>query len=319
MKTLVLSMISIAATVAAMTACTSESDPINDIQDPKDAKTEIKLSAGVINVETKAQINPDPITGTSFTKTVKLLRNDVPAKETAREWNTADPKDTPIAGTAVTLDNVHKFYTGDNYTYFIGYYPAGTYTNGVVTYTGLDGTSDIICTDETEVGSKATPAVNPSLNFKHMLSQIQINIQGDKAAHTAFGSITKIELVDIPTSLDLTLGTTASITQKGADKTNIIVFEGSQELKPDAQSAGVIPMIFNGGNTALGTSSAPLTIKVTYGASKTADVIVNSMSTGLEQGKKHIITLNFKEKIDVEAALTDWDASSGEAGSGSVE
>ena len=66
MKTLVLSMISIAATVAAMTACTSESDPINDITNPKDAKVEIKLNAGVLGVETKAAIT----TSTTFIATI---------------------------------------------------------------------------------------------------------------------------------------------------------------------------------------------------------------------------------------------------------
>ena len=50
MKTLVLSMISIAATVAAMTACTSESDGIDDLT--KDAPVEIKMSAGVLNIVT---------------------------------------------------------------------------------------------------------------------------------------------------------------------------------------------------------------------------------------------------------------------------
>lgn len=319
MKTLVLSMISIAATLAAMTACTSESDPIDEAQ--KNAQTEIKLSAGVINVETKAQITPTPITGTSFTQTVKLLKCDVETDATARDWTLAtDPKDTPIAGTKVTLDNTHKYYVGEKYTYFIGYYPEGSYSSGIVSYTGLSGISDIICTDETNVGSKASPEASPSLKFKHMLSQVQIQIQGDLAAQAAFGAITKIELLNIPTALDLTLGTNASIAQKGADVENITIFEGSTTLSGSVTPVGAVPMIFNGGSTKFGTSSKPLTIQITYGSpSSTANVDVKTMTTGLEQGKKHIITLNFKEKIDVEASLADWDAVAGEGGSGEVE
>ena len=49
MKTLVLSMISIAATVAAMTACTSEGDPIDNIDNGQ--PVEIKLNAGVITTK----------------------------------------------------------------------------------------------------------------------------------------------------------------------------------------------------------------------------------------------------------------------------
>ena len=322
MKTLVLSMISIAATVAAMTACTSESDEIDDLN-PKDAKVEIKLNAGVVNVETKAQINPTPITGTTFVTpiTAKLLRLDVAAEATVRDWTTAaDPKDTNITGTAVTLDANHKYYDGDNYTYFVGYYPAGTYSDGIVSYTGLTGEEDIICTNETTVGSKASPATNPSLSFKHLLSQIEIQVKGDLAAQKAFGNITKVELVNIPTSLDLTLGTTAKLAENGTPvKENIIVFEGTQALTKEAASIGAIPMIFNGGTTPLGTSANALKIKITYGDSPTtSEVNVNSMTKGLESGKKHVITLDFKEKIDVSAALVDWDAS-GEAGNGSVE
>lgn len=77
MKTLVLSMISIAATVAAMTACTSESDPINDITNPKDAKVEIKLNAGVVNVETKTgPTNESEATKFGENITIQLLRWD---------------------------------------------------------------------------------------------------------------------------------------------------------------------------------------------------------------------------------------------------
>jgi len=51
MKTLVLSMISIAATIAAMTACTSEGDPIDNIDNGQ--PVEIKASAGIGEIITK--------------------------------------------------------------------------------------------------------------------------------------------------------------------------------------------------------------------------------------------------------------------------
>ena len=42
------------------------------------------------------------------------------------------------------------------------------------------------------------------------------------------------------------------------------------------------------------------------------------MTTGLETGKKHVITLSFKEKIEVSSAITEWDTSTGESGNGEV-
>ena len=62
MKTLVLSMISIAATIAAMTACTSESDPVDEVE----AQVPINLNAGVL--QTKAVIDAGENGGSPFTE-----------------------------------------------------------------------------------------------------------------------------------------------------------------------------------------------------------------------------------------------------------
>ena len=57
MKTLVLSMISIAATIAAMTACTSEGDPIDNIDNGQ--PVEIQLNAGVVTTKAAITSNAD--------------------------------------------------------------------------------------------------------------------------------------------------------------------------------------------------------------------------------------------------------------------
>ncbi|WP_449038231.1 fimbrillin family protein [Parabacteroides goldsteinii] len=325
MKTLVLSMISIAATVAAMTACTSESDPINDITNPKDAKVEIKLNAGVVNVETKAQIVPKPITGTTFSEAtqVPLLRLE---GATSPTWSTAtNPTNATITGSNVVLDDSQKFYPAESDTkvYFIGYYPStGSYTSGIVSYTGIVGETDILCTPETCVGSKHEPASSPSLQFNHMLSQVEIKLKGDVAAQNAFGKIKKIELVNIPTSLDLTLGSTIAIVAKNDSPIqNIAVYDNATgtNLTTTATTIGETAMIYNGGSQKYGTSANSLEIKITYGDTNTTSIVnVNNMTTGLETGKKHVITLSFKEKIEVSSAITEWDTSTGESGNGEV-
>lgn len=53
MKALVFNMLTIAATFAAMTACTSESDPVDEIN-PQDGKTPIEFRSSIMSVETKA-------------------------------------------------------------------------------------------------------------------------------------------------------------------------------------------------------------------------------------------------------------------------
>ena len=55
MKSLALSMLAIAS-IAAMSSCSSENDPVDEVIAGNQEKVEIKLSAGTIGVETKAPI-----------------------------------------------------------------------------------------------------------------------------------------------------------------------------------------------------------------------------------------------------------------------
>lgn len=57
MKTLVFNMLTIAATFAAMTACTSESDPVDEVQTK--GKTPIEFSSSILGVQTKAIVSDD--------------------------------------------------------------------------------------------------------------------------------------------------------------------------------------------------------------------------------------------------------------------
>lgn len=309
MKTLVLSMISIAATVAAMTACTSESDPVDEIVNPKDEKVEIKLNAGVVGIDTKAAITQNEGISSFNNVQVPLFRMDGTTDPT---WSSvSESVKTSINNSEVILDAAQQYYPASGNAYFIGYYseltPSSSNKN-IISFNNVDGTKDIICTDQTDAGSKVSPISNAKLVFNHMLSKVEIKIIGTAASISAFGNITKIELLEIPTSLDLTLNKKSSIAANNTPNAqSICLFEGSQAIPTtDAESVGAIPMIFNGGSSPYGTNDAPLKIKITTDKGETFDIQVKSITNGLENGKKHTITLTFKDKIGISSEITSW-------------
>lgn len=326
MKTLVLSMISIAATIAAMTACTSESDPINDITNPKDAKVEIKLNAGVVNVETKTAINQQEGISQFINQEIPLFRMNA---TTDPNWADVEASvNATINGTTVTLNDAQKYYDGSNNAYFIGYFSDianPTKNANVISFTSVDGTKDIICTDQINAGSNISPETDAKLIFKHMLAKIAIKVKGSTSSQNAFGKITQIELLNIPTALDLTLNKTATISANNPSPTNqtIILYEDNigKEISTatDGEAIGAIPMIYNGGTPGYGSSaSKPLTIKV-Y-TEKNVDGIeipIESITGGLLNGTKHTITLTFKDKISISSEITGWD-DNGNSGAGDV-
>lgn len=316
MKTLVLSMISIAATVAAMTACTSESDPINDITNPKDAKVEIKLGAGVAGIETKAITTNEGLT--AFTNaTVPLFRMDGSSDPS---WESVGASaNATINADNVKLDGDQLYYPTTENAYFIGYFSELTPSNitkNIISFTGVDGTKDIICTDQTDAGNKTTPK-NAKLTFKHMLSKVEIKVVGTAASVKAFGAITAIELSEMPESLDLTLDKISTIAANATPNAQTIsIFEGNQAITNTETTIGAIPMIFNGGTTPYGTQASPLKIKITTENGE-FPIEVKTITGGLENGKKHTITLTFKDQISISSEITPW-SNDGTGGTGEV-
>lgn len=327
MKNLVLSMLAIAS-ITAMNSCSSESDPIDEaINAGNQEKVEIKLSAGVVGVKTKTQVVPGNDITEFTNQKVPLFR--INSASTA-DWTTVgDAVEATINGTTVTLGDAHKYYDGDNKAFFIGYYSTitPTRTKNVLNFTGVDGTKDIICTNETDAGTKASTGTNAVLTFNHIVSKVAIKVEGTVAAQKAFGKITKINLLQIPTSINVTLGNTLSIAANTANATptDITLYEATgagagQELTTTPTAIGVTPIIFNGGtDKPYGTNENHLNIKVyTEEYIDGIDVKIQNITGGLELGKTHTITLTFKDRIGVTSSITGWEASSNE-GSDEIE
>lgn len=304
MKTLVLSMISIAATVAAMTACTSESDPVDEIVNPKDAKVEIKLSTGVGSITTKAtpieEFNNSDVT---------LLRQDISSDGNTDWGSNTVSEEYQLSNTAIPLAISQKYFNNDESlkSIFVGFYPTtgASRNNDKVTYI-ITGEEDLLCSQELNVGTKVAQTPTPKLTFKHLLSQVDINVVGTSNANTVFGEITSITL-SMPTSVEVSLKT-AKATSSASTET-ITVFNNStnQSISDLATSKPV------GSKFVLpeyGTTSKQLTVTINLskaGTSSSKTVNIENIETqvdgntvqGLIPGYKHIITLTFNDNVTI--------------------
>ena len=318
MKTLVLSMISIAATVAAMTACTSESDPIDEVVNPKDAKVEIKLNTGVGNITTKA----DPVTNSSNIQ-VSLIREDVTSPSTPT-WTSATPQNYTLSNTIALTGDQKYFDNEGKASYFMGYYPtSGNKQNTTVTFSNMNGETDIICATPINAGTKSAPATNETLSFKHMLSQIEIAVKGTTSSNTTFGKVKKISLLNIPSNLDLSL-TNQTVSENDTPNANNIDFfvTASEGEYKDITELVSIPTKFI--LAGYGTSSKKLTIQIettnfntelSNARTVTIDNITTSgQNAGTLAGYKHKITLTFNDNISIDTTIEEINPDGGESG-----
>lgn len=293
MKTLVLSMISIAATVAAMTACTSESDPIDEIN-PQDAKVEIKATAGIgsIEAQTKAAINQgDALTGVTFAR----IDGETP------EWdnlNAASITGNIAESTGAISFTPAQYYPQTGKTSLIGYYPTGTPTSGIVSYTGLNGTQDIMCSNIVEAARADVKTVNFAL--AHKLTQLKFKVKANDAeAISNWGTITSIELINQKTSAKLTLKT-GNLAFEGEAKNPISIISGAtQALKTTSEGEDIgSSILVEPGQTytvnvitSTKTEVTPITLKDVAGTASTA----------------YTVLLTFKGKnIDSTGSIGEW-------------
>lgn len=292
MKTLVLSMISIAATVAAMTACTSESDPVDEVVNPKDAKVEIKATAGIgsINVETKAAINPkEELSGVQFVR----IDGETPSWTAATVTCTG----TIAATTGTIVFSNPQYYPQTGNANFISYYPAGTLETGIVSYTGLDGTTDIMCTNvvtanRTQIAG--TPTVDFALN--HLLTQLNIQVKAkDDEAIANWGKITKIELLGQLPEAKLTLNPKALAFEGTA--TSFVVSSTETTLTTDATPIGTIMAQAEQSEYKIKVTTQNAESTITFNSDK----IAGTASTA------YTITLNFNGKnIESQGTIGEW-------------
>ncbi|RGP17212.1 fimbrillin family protein [Parabacteroides gordonii] len=324
MKTLVLSMISIAATVAAMTACTSESDGIDDLT--KDAPVEIKMSAKVLNIETRAT-GPINDVNTAIDDIGFIRKDAKPADANTIDWTTSPTEYSAkiAAGGAITFTPV-PYYPADKATsaYMIGYHPKGTVTSGAVEYT-IDGNTDIMYAERVDGNKEKTTALTP--NFNHLLSQLVLKITGGtteaeaNAAAAAWGTISSISVKSIQPKYTLALSTGKLTVVTNDNEATAINFEapasGFPTIATTTDDAGYCMIPPQGSQITLAVTTDKTTKDVIITIPERTGENPRPANTTLA-GEAYTVTLTFKaNEIESTASVTAWTPVAG--GEGTVD
>lgn len=260
-----------------MVACTNENEP--EIVIDNNEPVEIKMVASIVdvNAKTKAAINPGAaLTGVTF------LRTDGTAKP---DWATVTPTSIPtsIAATsgAITFEPI-QYYSADatQNAYFVGYYPSGTLANGVVTFTGMDGSQDIMYAQEVS-GNKTNTTLAAA--FVHKLAQLQFKFKKDATFQGTDVKVTSIIIkgTQLPESLNIKDGTIKYATSS----TPITAFTG-----------GTYPMdesLVTPANNLVQVGANAIKLDITLDNGATFNDVSVTLTT--KETTAHVITLTFKQ------------------------
>lgn len=195
MKTLVLSMISIAATIAAMTACTSESDPVDEIDPIVNAKTPIEFSSSILGVQTRATVD-----GNNFANgnTIGVYGYTKEAPSTQYTTNMFLTNET-FTFDGESFKATEAYWERGEKHYFYAYHPLASTTATPTGYQLTDATASteplvkVLCKPNDGISEDllwAAPASNTegftftgvsasniSLPFSHKLSQVKFIVK----------------------------------------------------------------------------------------------------------------------------------------------
>lgn len=307
MKTLVLSMISIAATLAAMTACTSEGDPIDE--GTKDTPVEIKLNAGVMEITSKAAIEQ----GKGFT--AKVIASATTNDYSSPLWTETNAGNITVADGGKVTFFPEQYYPADGSTiYMIGIapQPKNAISNGTVNYT-ITGDEDIMFAEEISGKKKEDAPTSKELQFKHLLTQLKIQVIAEnQEAIDAWGTITSIQVSNAATVLDLNLdGTIAEASDPKKQDLALKGFSTGMTIPSDeAKDAGYCML--------LPLNNSVYNILVKTSNNKTGVTIIPANLTKLDASTAYTIKLTFKStNVEVTATTGEWVPNT--EGSGTVE
>lgn len=304
MKTLVLSMISIAATVAAMTACTSEGDPIDVIDNGQ--PVEIKASAGIGEITTKTAgviIDGNEVNDIEFIITE--------GESAPTDWSTAPlVKTSASIGTDKSLSFSPKQYYNSKpsiNSYLIGYHPKSlgnaVRTNNSVAYV-ITGDEDIMCT-EVKNGNKTTNKnTNLEITFDHLLTQYTFEVvAADAQAIQTWGKIRSIELIGQQKNATLALDKKTLVFNGNSDG---IIEVGSTEtdLKADLTATQFGKPIM------VKPDQTNMQVKVV--TENNSEGVVVDLTVASVKSTSYIVTLTFKAtEIGATATIGEWKTGTG--------
>lgn len=287
MKRIIFSMLAI----ATMASCSSE-EVLN-----QDSKTPVAVKMKADVLQTKAPVNglTEAITDVAFARFDKTLPAD---------WAGATPtkvEGVTIAQTSgeITFSPEQHYLTDGGTSYFVGYMPSASSTlaNNKVSWTGIDGTQDIMYAEYVD-GSKTTQGpLAPK--FTHKLTQIKFTVKGGDGfeAGKKLKSIT-INDVELPASMELSSG---AVTY--ASPANLPIPIATPIVIETTPASVGVPVMFKAG-----ASSLSIKVTITNAAGDTDqefDPISVPVTTAVSTA--HTISLEFKAKdVTGKATVDEW-------------
>lgn len=272
------------ACAIALMGCSSEDDCTTDDPQISEPPVEIKLSAGVPELLTRAPVN------TNDNITASFVASTTSGDYTANAWvSTATFVASPTPTAALSFSPA-RYYSADGTSaiYIKGYYPAGSISGKTVTYSG-SGMEDVMITAQA-TGTKAT-STPLSFTFNHLLTQLQFQFKSGPGYPASGNNVTKIVIKSQKTPATLILND-ASLTYA----TNDLTLNGTYPITTAGATAADCPMVKSG---------EAIVLSVT-----TSDGVVYpdaTISLTTQTGSAHLITLTLTPKeITSTVSVTAW-------------
>ena len=279
------------------------------------ASTDLRISAGLADAETKAVIN------SGYDEKLDVMFGFLEGSgSTFRDWHAG----VRMAGEGNQFVSFEQTLKYANYsstkTTMTGIYPrpAASNPSSPIAYK-IDGDMDLMAT-ESQTADKDNPFV--PFTFVHQLTQLQIKCVGSVDAIKAWGGIKSVKVAGQPVDLELTVvpGATPSLAlARNAQKEALPFFNCPSKIvtaKEENPQIGYC-MIYPEDN--LGTASNPLTLEVLTDYDGTnpdcprvlnvaKQIGIKNISKGARQGYAHLITLIFTVdgEITIEADIAPW-------------
>lgn len=292
----------------------------NDETEVASAGTDVRISAGLADAETKAVIN------SGYDEKLDVVFGYV---EGSGSSYTSWYNGVRMAGEGnqfVSFEEILKYNQNtDVKTRMVGVYPrpASTPNGSTMSYT-IDGDMDLMVT-EGQTADKETP-FQPFL-FSHQLTQLQVKCVGSEDAIKAWGNIKSVKVKNQPVNLSLSLvpGTPHSLSVNGSGSTQSLSFHNYPTrivtAKEENPQIGYC-MIYPQNNMGMSENPIELEIMTDFDGSsptnpqqlRTAKTIsVENIAKGARRGYAHLITLVFTvdKEITVEADIAPWTPGNG--------
>lgn len=282
-----------------MVACTNENEPeiINENGDP----VEIKMVSSVVDVNAKTR------TVVTEGDEIDVAFSRIDAITSPIDWKTGIEVAAKIGTDKNITFTTPQYYspTATTNSYFIGYYPTGTLANGVVTFTGMDGSQDILYATEVH-GNKTSGNTALSPAFKHKLAQLQFKFVKDASFQK---DVTVTEIKINGTHLPVSLNVADGVITYATDPTVITAFTGQNyamgATDPVTPANNLVEVGANG-----------ITLDITLSDDTTFSGVSVSLTT--KESTAHVITLTFKQaEATGSATIGEWEP--GDAGTGEVK